>query len=277
MRTEEGFAGQEHNTNPVARLRRALALKDGDIQIFILEANRAINTALRRLFPEIPGEGADREKALSGKIEERLRRDLTRLRLLRNSIEHDDYMPDEGDRDVTIGTLKKVLLLAGDDEIGKSRTAGEESARGDRATSKATSRKQRDWRAFQEAAKAHFERIFSVTLLAEAPLTLPDGQTHRFDFASRDGSILIECKSYTWTSGGNAPSAKLNQAKTDALALAATKATRKILVFEDDLHPVNGASLALLFARRNERWLQDVEVWRSLNGRFERIRNPAGR
>jgi hypothetical protein len=30
-----------------------------------------------------------------------------------------------------------------------------------------------------------------------------------FDFGSDDPAILVECKSYTWTSGGNSPSAKI--------------------------------------------------------------------
>jgi hypothetical protein len=32
---------------------------------------------------------------------------------------------------------------------------------------------------------------------------------HRFDLGSDDPPILVECKSFTWTSGGNSPSAKL--------------------------------------------------------------------
>ena len=30
---------------------------------------------------------------------------------------------------------------------------------------------------------------------------------HRFDLGSDDPPILVECKSFTWTSGGNSPSA----------------------------------------------------------------------
>jgi hypothetical protein len=32
---------------------------------------------------------------------------------------------------------------------------------------------------------------------------------HRFDLGSDDPPMLVECKSYTWTSGGNSPSAKI--------------------------------------------------------------------
>ena len=87
-----------------------------------------------------------------------------------------------------------------------------------------------------------------------------------------EGSILIECKSYTWTKSGNEPAAKLNHAKTDALMLKAVTAKRKILVFEDDLHPTSKKSLAELFARRGQAWLGDVEIWRFLNGEFTQVR-----
>ena len=33
---------------------------------------------------------------------------------------------------------------------------------------------------------------------------------HRFDVVSADGDIIIECKCYTWTNGGNVPSAKMS-------------------------------------------------------------------
>lgn len=34
-------------------------------------------------------------------------------------------------------------------------------------------------------------------------------KVHRFDFGSDDPPVIVECKSHRWTSGGNAPSAKL--------------------------------------------------------------------
>jgi hypothetical protein len=51
---------------------------------------------------------------------------------------------------------------------------------------------------------------------------------NRFDLGSQDESVLIECKSYTFTGGGNEPAAKINHAKTDAQLLKESRATRKI-------------------------------------------------
>lgn len=133
----------------------------------------------------------------------------------------------------------------------------------------------RDWRSFQEMARGYFELEAGTNLVREVSLRLDDGQTHRFDLGSQDESVLIECKSYTFTVGGKEPAAKINHAKTDAQLLKGSRATRKIIVFDDDVHPKKG-SLAELFARRNSSWLADVEVWRHWQGKFERI-HPAVR
>ena len=34
-------------------------------------------------------------------------------------------------------------------------------------------------------------------------------KAHRFDLGSENPPVLVECKSHTWTQGGNSPSAKL--------------------------------------------------------------------
>jgi hypothetical protein len=126
------------------------------------------------------------------------------------------------------------------------------------------------WQDFPLIAKTHFENHLGQPLFPEARIVLPDGQVHKFDLASADQSILIECKSYTYTETGNEPAAKLAHAKTDALLLRSTTARRKIIVFDDDDHPKKG-SLARLFARRGSSWLRDVEVWRHWDGTFERV------
>lgn len=128
----------------------------------------------------------------------------------------------------------------------------------------------RDGKAFQAIAREHFQKDFAIKLVREFTVRLDDGQTHRFDLGSEQGDILIDCKSYTFTKTGNEPAAKLNHAKTDALLLRASHAQRKLLVFDDDVHPKKG-SLAALFERRNRVWLADVEVWRHWQGRFERV------
>lgn len=50
-----------------------------------------------------------------------------------------------------------------------------------------------------------------LTLEREFPIAVGHAvkKVHRFDLGSADPPVLVECKSYTWTSGGNSPSAKI--------------------------------------------------------------------
>jgi hypothetical protein len=69
-------------------------------------------------------------------------------------------------------------------------------------------------REFEEIALNYFE---SINIMLHKTLTLPIGagnvkKLHTFDLgcnSSEHGNIIVECKSHTWTSGGNVPSAKL--------------------------------------------------------------------
>lgn len=234
------------------KLDEALSLTRGDLESFIVRAHASASDSLKERFPKCAHAktAVEREEMLRNDLPIMLWHDLRRLRIIRNKIEHESFQPAEGDRDITAGTLKNLIALLQD------------------GTADAPS-KPRDWQAFETLAKAHFERMLEIRLTEQVEKSLPDGQVHRFDLASDDGAVLIECKSYTWTKGGNEPAAKLNHARTDALMLKASLAKRKLLVFEDDLHPTTRKSLAELFARRSQAWLGDVEVWRCLNQHFE--------
>ncbi|HYH85567.1 MAG TPA: hypothetical protein VEX60_08790 [Pyrinomonadaceae bacterium] len=55
-------------------------------------------------------------------------------------------------------------------------------------------------------------------------------KSHKFDLGSKNPPILVECKSYTWTSGGNSPSAKIRGLNEVMLLFSlAPKRYRKIL------------------------------------------------
>lgn len=236
------------------KVDEALSLARGDLDSFIVRAHAAASDSLKERFPKCAQAktALEREEMLRNDVPIMLWHDLRRLRIIRNKIEHESFQPAEGDRDITEGTLKNLIVFLDEGTVGDSP-------------------KHRDWQAFETLAKAHFENLLGLRLTEQVEKSFPDGQMHRFDLASDDDTVLIECKSYTWTKGGNEPAAKLNHAKTDALMLKASTARRKLLVFEDDLHPVTRKSLAELFARRSQAWLGDVEVWRCLNGEFTKI------
>lgn len=65
-------------------------------------------------------------------------------------------------------------------------------------------------REFEQAVMAYFANNGA---LLQPEFTAPVGykvkKPHKFDLGSSDPRVLVECKSYTWTNGGNSPSAKI--------------------------------------------------------------------
>jgi hypothetical protein len=65
-------------------------------------------------------------------------------------------------------------------------------------------------REFEEAARLFFaETGISLQAGFTAPVGVRVKKLQKCDIGSDDPPILVECKSYTWTSGGNSPSAKI--------------------------------------------------------------------
>lgn len=110
---------------------------------------------------------------------------------------------------------------------------------------------QRHW----QNAGIHLERNFVVQIGFKAK------RPHKFDLGSNDPSVLIECKSYTWTSGGNTPSAKIRGMNEVMLHFSvAPESFRKILFVLRDMRGTE--SLAAYYVRTQSHLLvPDVEVW----------------
>jgi hypothetical protein len=65
-------------------------------------------------------------------------------------------------------------------------------------------------REFEEAARLFFAETgihLQSNFVAQVGYSIK--KPHRFDLGSDNPPILVECKSFKWTSGGNSPSAKL--------------------------------------------------------------------
>ena len=85
---------------------------------------------------------------------------------------------------------------------------------------------------------------------------------HKFDVVSADGDIIIECKCYTWTNGGNVPSAKMSTLNEAVLYLRSVNYNaRKILAMKKDVRLRTGESLAEYYCRIYGHLLEDIEVW----------------
>ena len=118
-----------------------------------------------------------------------------------------------------------------------------------------------------------FERI-AARKLAEAGvaitpnLSVPVGvgrlkKPHRFDLGSSDPPVIVECKSHTWTSGGNMPSAKLTVWNEAMYYFSlAPSSYRKIFIVLKDVCDHRRESLAEYYVRLKQHLIpSDVEVW----------------
>jgi len=109
---------------------------------------------------------------------------------------------------------------------------------------------------FFRGADLHLTRCHSVEVGAGSVK-----KVRKFDLGSSRPPTLIECKSHTWTEGGNAPSAKLS-VWNEAMFyfLVAPTGYRKILAVL--AHARHGASLADHYVKRFEHLVPPgVEIW----------------
>ena len=88
-------------------------------------------------------------------------------------------------------------------------------------------------------------------------------KNHAFDLGSESPKVIVECKSHTWTSGGNVPSAKMkNWAEAMFYFHMAPPDYRKIFFVERSVRPGRSESLLSYFLRTQAYMLlPDVEFW----------------
>jgi len=117
-------------------------------------------------------------------------------------------------------------------------------------------------REFEEAARV----FFSETGIALRPAFVAEvgfkvKESHKFDLGSEQPPILVECKSYTWTSGGNSPSAKIRSLNEVMLLFSvAPSRYRKILFLLKHLR--RGTSLAAHYVKTQGHLIgPDIEIW----------------
>ena len=97
----------------------------------------------------------------------------------------------------------------------------------------------------------------------EVGLNSRQKKTHRFDHGSE--ALLVECKCYDWTSGGNNPSAKISTLNEAMMYMyVARKSCRKmVFVSETGKKGVqNPETFAEYYVRLNGHFIpDDVEIW----------------
>ena len=117
-------------------------------------------------------------------------------------------------------------------------------------------------RKFEEAARLFFAQ---TGIARQSGFDVPVGfrlkKSHEFDLGSEDPPVLVECKSYTWTSGGNSPSAKIRGLNEVMLLFSVAPVRyRKILFVLKHLR--RNVSLASHYIKAQGHLIgPDVEIW----------------
>ncbi|PKR55600.1 hypothetical protein COO20_05425 [Thalassospira marina] len=101
------------------------------------------------------------------------------------------------------------------------------------------------------------------------------GKKHNFDLGSHEHSIIVECKSHTWTEGDKVPSAKMTTWNQEMYFLhLAPKQYRKILFVLRNVSPKRQMSLADYYVKTYMHLIpEDVEIW-EFNPDTGETRNP---
>jgi hypothetical protein len=101
---------------------------------------------------------------------------------------------------------------------------------------------------------------FEFDLEVKLPIGVPP-KTHPFDLASRNRTIVAECKAYTWTESGNVPSAKITTLREAAnYLLQLPTGTTTLIVMDRHCRRMKGEALADYFVRLNSHLLGRVSL-----------------
>ena len=115
---------------------------------------------------------------------------------------------------------------------------------------------------FQKQVMKWFHDKYGIEFELEKKIPIGEPpMDHKFDIASEDGRIVIECKRYTWTKTGNVPSAKLRSVNEAALFLSFLEnVEEKYIVMLKTHHPNKSESLAEYYYRTNGHLLRGTKV-----------------
>ena len=97
----------------------------------------------------------------------------------------------------------------------------------------------------------------------EVGLSSQEPKMHRFDFGN--DRVIVECKNYQWTKGGNSPSAKISTLNEAMLFLHAASSNFRKMVFLSRTDKNTGRkpeTFAEYYWRRHSHLVpDDVELW----------------
>ena len=117
-------------------------------------------------------------------------------------------------------------------------------------------------RAFQKNCAQALGSYFGEPFELEVPLSTGGTKLHKFDLASKNRTIIAECKAFCWTRPDfRIPVAKITTMKEAVQYLKSVPgASKRILMLQRDVRPRTSETLATYFVRLNGEYLGDVCV-----------------
>lgn len=118
-------------------------------------------------------------------------------------------------------------------------------------------------KAFQDEVLKVAEQYFKKDFQQETAVEIGNpAKPHKFDVVSEDKKIIIECKCYTWTEGGNVPSAKMATLDEAILYMRSVPyPATKIIAMKKDVHPRRQITLADYFCDKKAYLMDDIQIW----------------
>ena len=118
-------------------------------------------------------------------------------------------------------------------------------------------------RAFQTLAKQCISRATGQEFSPEFPYPIgTPPRPHRFDLVSEDRRIVVECKCYTWTSGGKTPQGKISTLIEALYYMSFLPETGiRIIAINKAITPGKTETLAAYFFRTYRHLLRAVQLW----------------
>lgn len=115
---------------------------------------------------------------------------------------------------------------------------------------------------FQLTVKEWFEKSLNCEFEIERKIAIGNpSKLHSFDIANKEGTVVVECKCYTWTETGNVPSAKMGFTNEAAFYLSFLPAeVDKSIVMLRATHPKRTETLAEYYFRTNRHLLGKIKI-----------------
>ena len=116
--------------------------------------------------------------------------------------------------------------------------------------------------AFQKDVARWFESKYKKEFILEKRIEIGSpSKAHKFDIVSKDDTMAIECKCYSWTITGNVPSAKMGFTNEAAFYLSFLPDTYdKYIVMQYAIHDKRNETLAEYYYRMNKHLLGKTKV-----------------